>query len=151
MEDTPESPSAAPATKTRRRPTAGSNRTGAVRKVKPAARKSPARKPRKRPARATKSGPARVLSKKSIEGLLDGLTTRAAGTRDRIAAFSEESVSAARRTLAQASISTRTAVDRLSREWKRMTPARRAQFAAALLTALAAASAPVVKGRWKKK
>jgi hypothetical protein len=151
MEDTPESPSAVPATKTRRRTTpARSNRTGAVRKAKPAARKSPGKTPRKRPARAAKAR-AGVLSKKSIEALLDGFTARAAGTRDRIAAFSEEGASAARRTLEQASASTRTAVGRLSREWKRMTPVRRAQFAAALLTALAAASAPVVRNRWKKK
>jgi hypothetical protein len=41
-------------------------------------------------------------------------------------------------------------MNRLTREWKKMTPARRAQVATALLTALAAASAPVVKG-WRKK
>ncbi len=56
----------------------------------------------------------------------------------------------ARRTLGKASTASKKTIDRLAREWKGMDTAKRAQFIAALLGALAAASAPIVRRRLKK-
>jgi hypothetical protein len=83
--------------------------------------------------------------------LLKGFSRQASQTRSRIAALSRRGVSGARRGLRQAGLRSQKTIDRLAREWKGMDTARRAQFIAALLATLAAASAPIVRSRWKKK
>jgi len=65
-------------------------------------------------------------------------------------ALSEQGAGAARRALRRAEASSRKTIARLTKEWEGMDATRRAQFVAALLAALAAASAPIVRGRLKK-
>ena len=112
------------------------------------ARRRPARKktsPRKK-ASARRRGRAG-----SLESLLAGLSRQAARAGSRIAALSAEGVSSARRTLGKAGVASKKTIDRMTREWKQMDTAKRAQFVAALLGALAAASAPIVRSRLKKR
>ncbi len=61
-----------------------------------------------------------------------------------------KSVERARVALGKAGAASRRTIDRLLKEWRRMDTTRRLQFAAALLGALAAASAPIVRRRLKK-
>jgi hypothetical protein len=65
--------------------------------------------------------------------------------------MSEEGISGARRTLGKAGAVSKKTIQRLTREWKQMDTKKRAQFAAALLGALAAASAPIVRHQLKKR
>jgi hypothetical protein len=57
---------------------------------------------------------------------------------------------AARRALQDAGKASKKTIGRLTKEWEGMDAKRRAQFVAALLAALAAASAPLVRGKLKK-
>lgn len=61
------------------------------------------------------------------------------------------SVQRARVALRKAGAASKRTIDRLLKQWRRMDTTRRLQFAAALLGALAAASAPIVRSRLKKK
>ena len=61
------------------------------------------------------------------------------------------SVARARAALGKAGAASRKTIDRLLKEWKRMDTSRKLQFTAALLGALAAATAPVVRSRMKKR
>ena len=149
MDETPEAAPPPPASKPRRKSQPARRASAAPRPAKATSRKpEPASRAKAKPAASRKK--ARPTAG-SLEKLLDGFFARASGTGARIASFSEDSFSGARRTLDRASTSTRKAAERLSREWKKMTPARRAQVATALLTALAAASASVVKSHGRKK
>ena len=120
-------------------------------------RKSPARKPAARTGRATprkKTAGARRPSKRkpaSLEGLLRDFSKRASRAGASIASFSEEGLDSARKAIGQAGAASKSTIDRLTREWKKMDGKKRAQFAAALLAALAAASAPIVRSSMKKK
>ena len=69
----------------------------------------------------------------------------------RVAAASGQSAQATRRAWRRVSGASRKTIDRLTADWKQMDPARKAQFVAALLTALAAASAPLVRRGLKKR
>jgi hypothetical protein len=60
-------------------------------------------------------------------------------------------VARARTALGKAGAASRRTIDRLLKEWKRMDTSRKLQFTAALLGALAAATAPVVRSRMKKR
>ncbi len=123
---------------------AGSRRKTSTRR-KSAVRKKPAASAAKRPS------PRAARDEGALASLLDGLSRQASRTGTRIAALSERGVSGARRTLRKASAGSKKTIDRLAREWKGMDTARRAQFIAALLGTLAAASAPIVRSRLKKK
>ncbi|MGH9399308.1 MAG: hypothetical protein ACRD00_02995 [Thermoanaerobaculia bacterium] len=61
------------------------------------------------------------------------------------------SVERARLALGKAGAASKKTIDRLLKGWRRMDTSRKLQFAAALLGALAAASAPIVRSRMKKK
>jgi hypothetical protein len=65
--------------------------------------------------------------------------------------MSEGGVSGARRTLDKAESASKKAIQSLTRKWKRLDNRSRAQFVAALLGALAAASAPLVRSQLKKR
>ena len=83
--------------------------------------------------------------------MLRGFAQKAGEVGASLAAASEGGVAAARRALGQAGVASRSTLDRLTREWKSMAPKRRAQYLAAILGALAAASAPLVRSRLKKR
>ena len=63
----------------------------------------------------------------------------------------QNSVARARAALGKAGAASRKTIDRLLKEWRRMDATRKLQFTAALLGALAAATAPVVRSRMKKR
>jgi len=107
---------------------------------KPPARKKAARRPRSRARTAT-----------GLVALLDELTTKAAAAGKEMKTLSGQGTDAARRAMKDAGAASKKTIARLSREWKSMDNARRAKFVAALLAALAAASAPIVRAGLKKK
>jgi len=115
-----------------------------------ARRRSPRRKPAaaQRPVRRRKTTRAR---RSRLSALLSGLSRQAARAGKQIAVIGEEGISGARRTYGKAEIASKKAVARITREWKGMDNRRRAQFVAALLAALAAASAPIVRSQLKKR
>ena len=120
-------------------------------------RKSPARKPAARtgraPARKKTAGARRPSKRKAatLEGLLRDFSKRASKAGASIASISGEGLDSARKAIGQAGAASKSTIDRLTREWKKMDGKKRAQFAAALLAALAAASAPSVRSSMKKK
>ena len=94
---------------------------------------------------------SRSRSSSALQTLLSRLSRQAARTGKQIASMSESGVSGARRTLRKAESASKKAILGLTREWKRLDNRRRAQFVAALLGALAAASAPLVRSQLKKR
>ena len=125
-------------------PAAAAGRRRAPAKRKTSARKSPARK------KASPRPRARVTTAKSLAALLDGLAARAASAGKGLKALSGQGTDAAKRALSDAGTASKKTIGRLTKEWKGMDNRRRAQFVAALLAALAAASAPIVRNRMKK-
>jgi hypothetical protein len=113
----------------------------------PARRKSTA--VRRKTASRERSSSAR--GRRSLESLLKTWAKRAAGASVTLAALSGEGIVKARGALGKAGTASRKTIDRMTREWKQMDPRRRAQVVAALVAALAAASAPIVRSRMKKK
>jgi hypothetical protein len=107
---------------------------------KPPARKKAARRPRSRARTAT-----------GLAALLDGLATKAAAAGKEMKTLSGQGTDAARRAMKDAGTASKKTIARLAKEWKGMDNARRAKFVAALLAALAAASAPIVRAGLKKK
>lgn len=102
--------------------------------------------PKRRPAaRRRKSARA-----KSFESVLRGITGSVALARAAIAEASGHGAAAVARALGSASTSSRRTITRLAREWKGMDPKKKARVLAALLGAAAAASAPLVRRRFKK-
>jgi hypothetical protein len=132
------SEAASPAARNRRR-AAGTRRA-------PAKKSSTTRKPKTVP-------PARPASRagRDLDGLLRSLAKKAASARGRIASASGGGARATRRAWQKTSTASRKAIGRLAAEWKRMEPATKAQVLAALLTTLAAASAPLVRRGLKKR
>lgn len=127
------------ATKTRRKSPAKAKRSAT------GTRKAPARRKTVAPRRAPKKKPA------SLEGLLRDFSKRASKAGAGIVSFSEGGIESAKKAMGQAGAASRSTIDRLTREWKKMDAKKRAQFAAGLLAALAAASAPIVRSSMKKK
>jgi hypothetical protein len=82
--------------------------------------------------------------------VLNGLAAKAAAAGKGLKTLSGQGTGAAKRALRGAGAASRKTIARLTREWERMDARRRAQFLAALLAALAAASAPIVRSRLKK-
>lgn len=118
-------------------------------------RRSPARRKaaaRKSPARRKKTS-ARSRSRGASNGfaaLLNDLAARAAAAGKSLKTLSGRGAKSARQALAGATETSRKTIVKLTKEWESMDAKRRAQFVAALLAALAAASAPIVRGRLKK-
>jgi hypothetical protein len=129
----------------------------ATRKRSPARRKPAARAKAVRPAAGgarRKSAPrSRSTARRGgdLQGLLQTLAKRASAARGRLASASDEGARATRKAWKKVSGVSRKTIDRLTVEWKQMDSARKAQFVAALLTALAAASAPIVRRGMKKR
>ncbi len=132
------SAAAPPAARTRRR-AAGTRRAPA--------KKSPA------PRRTKTASPARPAPRagRDLDGLLRNLAKRAASARNRLASASDGGARATRRAWQKTSQASRKAIGRLATEWREMEPATKAQVLAALLTTLAAASAPLVRRGLKKR
>jgi hypothetical protein len=83
--------------------------------------------------------------------MIRALGKTAVKARGQINAASAEGSEATRRAWKKVSGASRRTIDRLAAEWKGMDKARKAQVVAALLTALAAASAPLVRRGLKKR
>jgi hypothetical protein len=126
-------------------------------------RKAPARKssssaarPRKTaaPRKRARAGVSRRSSRKpsglSFEGVIQSITGGVSVARAAIAEASGQGATAVRRAVGTASRASRQTVTRLAREWKAMDPKTKARVLAALLGAAAAASAPLVRKRFKK-
>jgi hypothetical protein len=114
---------------------------------KPAAsrtRKSPAR--RRKPARAKSAS-----RRRSFEEVIRSITAGVSVARAAIAEASETGAGAVRKAMGDASIASRRTVTRLADEWKNMDPKKKARILAALLGAAAAASAPLVRSRLKRR
>jgi len=117
---------------------------------KTATRRKAARRP---PASARKVPAARPAAARSAElqAMLQALARRAVRARGRLAQASGSGAQATRRAWRTVSGASRKTIERLTSEWKQLDRAKKAQFVAALLTALAAASAPLVRRGLKKR
>ncbi len=134
----------------------GSPAGGRARGRVPAGRKAPRPKgARRAPAAAKKKSVSRARPAArrgaDLQGLLRTLASKAADARGRLATASGEGARVTRRAWQRVSGASRKTIDRLTAEWKQMDATKKAQFVAALLTALAAASAPLVRRRLKKR
>ena len=132
----------------------GSSEAKTRTRKKPARRAAPAGTKRSAPARkkpTAAAGRSRKKASGSLEGLLRDFSKRASKAGSSIATISGEGLDSAKKAIGQAGAASKTTIDRLAREWKKMDAKKRAQFAAALLGALAAASAPLVRSSLKKK
>jgi hypothetical protein len=131
--------------------TQGRARRRATASPKPASRPKAAR--RTPAAKKRSSSRARPAARRSVnlQGLLQTLASKASDARGRIAAVSGDGAQATRRAWRKVSGASRETIDRLAADWKQMDSAKKAQFIAALLTALAAASAPLVRRGLKKR
>lgn len=115
----------------------------------PARRKTPPRKA-KAPARRKQVGSRARATARSLSALLDGWSTRAAAAGKGLKTLSGQGTDAARKAFRSAGAASKKTIARLAKEWEGMDTKRRTQFVAALLAALAAASAPIVRTRMKK-
>jgi hypothetical protein len=115
----------------------------------PARRKTPSRKA-KAPARRKQAGSRARATVRSLSALLDEWSTRAAAAGKGLKTLSGQSADAARKAFRGAGAASKKTMARLAKEWEGMDTKRRTQFVAALLAALAAASAPIVRTRMKK-
>ena len=116
----------------------------------PAKRKASARKPPARRKKASRRPRGRVATTRSLASLLDALAARAASAGRGLKTLSGQGTDAAKRALLDAGAASKKTIGRLTKEWEGMDSRRRAQFVAALLAGLAAASAPLVRNRMKK-
>jgi hypothetical protein len=138
-------------------PISTSGSTSAARRRSPAKRKAASRAKAARPAAGgarRKAAPrVRPGSRRGadLQGLLRTLAKRASAARGHLAAASDEGARATRQAWKRVSGASRKTIHRLTGEWKEMDSARKAQFVAALLTALAAASTPIVRRGLKKR
>ena len=139
MEDENREEGATQAPKMRRRAPAKRTATGTARRKAPVRRKPAVRKK------------AAAPQGMSLEKMLRGFAEKATDAGASLASLSGEGVQSARRAIGQAGAASKSTIDRITREWQRMDAKKRAQFIAALLAALAAASAPIVRSRLKKR
>ncbi|HLN57917.1 MAG TPA: hypothetical protein VK416_05110 [Thermoanaerobaculia bacterium] len=115
----------------------------------PARRKTPSRRA-KAPARRKQVGSRARATARSLSALLDGWSTRATAAGKGLKTLSGQGTDAARKAFRGAGAASKKTIARLAKEWEGMDTKRRTQFVAALLAALAAASAPIVRIRMKK-
>lgn len=126
------------ASKKPRRPAARKTASGAgarksTTRRKPAARRKPAKR------------------EQSFESVIRSITGSVAVARAAIAEASGEGAATVKRALGSASASSRRTITRLAKEWKGMDPRKKARVLAALLgAAAAAASAPLVRRRFRR-
>lgn len=121
----------------------------------PKKRRAPARRTRspRKPSARRKKAPGRSRSRsttKSFAALLEGWAAKAAAAGKSLKTLSGQSTDVARQALHGAGAASKKTIARLAKEWESLDTKRRTQFVAALLAALAAASAPVVRNRMKK-
>jgi len=120
----------------------------------PKKRRAPARRKRssRKPARREKApGRSRARSTtKSFAALLEGWAAKAAAAGKSLKTLSGQGTDVARQAFRGAGAASKKTIARLAKEWESLDTKRRTQFVAALLAALAAASAPVVRNRMKK-
>jgi hypothetical protein len=119
----------------------------------PKRRRAPARRKaasRKAPARRRKTSSRARGTAKSLSALLDGWSATASAAGKSLKALSGQGTDAARQALRGAGKASKKTIARIAKEWEGMDAKRRTQFVAALLAALAAASAPIVRNRMKK-
>ncbi len=118
---------------------------------------SAAKKPTRRRKAASRVRKARPRARKprsrseALDRILKRFAAGASQTGSRLVTLSEEGVVRARRTIGKAGAASKRTVDRIAKEWQKMDSKKRAQFVAALLGALAAASAPIVRKKLKRK
>jgi hypothetical protein len=117
----------------------------------PAKRNASVRKAPARRKKASRGSRARAAKTKSLTALLDSLAARAASAGKGLKTLSGRGTDAAKRALQDAGAASKKTIGRVTKEWEGMDTRRRARFVAALLAALAAASAPIVRSRMKKK
>jgi hypothetical protein len=133
-------------------PGAGRGRRRAPARRAPAPGLKTARRPRRAaPARRKSASRSAAQGGGDLQRLLRTLADKATDAGSRLAAASGQSAQATRRAWSRVSGASRKTIDRLTADWKQMDPAKKAQFVAALLTALAAASAPIVRRSLKKR
>jgi len=133
-------------------------------KAKPKARRTAPRKPsaaakvavkRPVPARkpaASKSKPASAARKPSpggLEAMLASFSKSASRAGASVSSLSSDSVRSAKRAWNKAGVASKSTVKRVLKEWRDLDPKRRASYVAALVGALAAASAPIVRSKLK--
>jgi hypothetical protein len=123
---------------------------------RPASRTKTAARPRtRRPSAAPKRKPAAASRPAArtgdLQGLLRTFASKASAARGHIASASGAGAQRTRLAWQKVSGSSRKTIDRLAAEWKQMDAAKKAQVLAALLSALAAASAPLVRRGLKKR
>jgi hypothetical protein len=135
-------------------PVSPESRTAATTGKKPARRRKPsaARKAGKAPRAVGRPRTAthRPRSRK-LDRLIQELVAQASRAKTRIASLSEEGAVTARRSLGKAGAASRKTFDRIAREWRGMDSKKRIQLVTALLGAVAAASAPIVRKKLKKR
>ena len=131
-------------------PTPAAPRRRAPAKAGATARKAPARKPAAPRKKAARRPRARAKTATSLSALLDALSAKASAAGKGLKTLSGQGTDAARRAMMDAGAASKKTIGRLTKEWEKMDNARRAKFVAALLAALAAASAPIVRGSMKK-
>jgi len=137
-----------------------SGSTAARRKTGTARRKTTARKKTGTGARQTakaagsrKTAPRRrrrAAKKVGLQSFLNDLAKRANRAGSTIADLSERGADAARGTFGKVSTSSRQTIKSVRREWDKLDNARKAQFVAGLLAALAATAAGVAKASRNK-
>ena len=118
---------------------------------RPRARAAAARKPARK-ATAKKKVPAGAASRqaKALREMLSEVSRSAARAGSKIASISRHGGAATKKALGTAGTATRRAVQTSVREWNRLDTPRKIEFVAALLSALAAASGTIARGRKKK-
>ncbi|HEX7253701.1 MAG TPA: hypothetical protein VF376_12525 [Thermoanaerobaculia bacterium] len=118
-----------------------------VRRRKPAPRKGgTATRAVRRPRTATHRSRSRKLDR-----LIQQLVAQASQAKTRIASISQEGAVTARRSLGKAGAASKKTFDRIAREWRGMDAKKRIQLVTALLGAVAAVSAPIVRKKLKKR
>ena len=118
----------------------------------PARRTASAGTARKRTARRPGAPRRRKASRgPSFEGVIRSITGGVGVARAAIAEASGQGAVAVQRALGTASKASRRTITRLAEDWKAMDPKKKARVLAALLGVAAAASAPLVRSRWKKR
>jgi hypothetical protein len=125
-------------------PAAAPKKRRAPARRKASSRKAPARR-KKTPARSRARGGPR-----SLTALLEGWAAKAASAGKSLKTLSGQGTDAARQAFRGAGTASKKTIARLTKEWESLDAKRRAQLLAALLAALAAASAPIVRNRLKK-
>jgi len=121
----------------------------------PKKRRAPARRTRssRKPSAGRKKARGRSRARsttKSFPALLEGWAAKAAAAGKSLKTLSGQGTDVARQAFHGAGAASKKTIARLAKEWESLDTKRRTQFVAALLAALAAASAPVVRNRMKK-